>query len=1025
MRPWIRLLAIGSIALPLAACGRFAPPSPSAEEDCAAPAEATWTGDLRADGGPIEAELGPHEVHRYRLGVEADRFVRLVVDQEGVDLSVALADAAGTVLVRADRLIGDHGPELLLAVTRSAGPHAVVLCGLEPSRGRYRLRVDRLRPPSDSDRQAAEAFLGLAGAAKLSGSVAVARWTELATTWHRLDEPALEADALRQLAWLADVALDRPRAAELYRAAIAAAERAGDRRTEARTRVDLGSTLVNLVDVQPAVDELWNALRIARSEGDGRTEARALQSLGTALRLQGELQRPLDLLEEALARFRPDDRVDRAYRAVTLHELGVLYGRFLGDPDRGRERLEAALASWPESYLRKRAITLGQLGQIAYEGGDLGLARRRYGESLSTLGDGDACLAAVTRARLALVDASDGTAPAPAPGEGMPVAIAVAGQGACQAVRATIDLLAANLAERGGDWPEVKRRFEGSRALFAAHGDSNGEAVSLSGIARAELALGEPATALDASRRALDLLTGVRPTLLREDLRTSFFATVQDLFDLHIGLLVQRGEAAEAWAAAESARAQALRDSLLEARTALLQGAGDDLIGRELALQRQLNALDLKRSDTKDQDLPAMGRRIAAVVDGLEAVRGEIRRRGNADADPFAPAPVVTSELQKELDGDALLLEYRLGGKASYLWAVDRHSITAFTLPPRRQLEGVVREAAACVRSSLHWCERNSPPLCEASGSLLGPVAGILGHRPLIVVGDGELESLAFAALPDPTGQDPCSAMSPLIANHEITYLPSATVLATQRHLLAGRRPAPGWLAVFSDPIYEPTDERLERARSVEAVAPGALLPDPLRRLPHSGAEAAAILALLPAGRTFAATGADAGKATVTSGRLAPYRILHFATHGVLNAGQPWLSSLALSRFDASGKAVEGDLYAHEIHDLDLPAELVVLSACDTARGRQVAGEGLVSGLPRAFLHAGAARVVVSLWAVGDPSTQELMTRFYSGMLAGGLSPPRALQEAQLALLHSGRPPYQWAPFVLQGDPRPLPPFSP
>lgn len=122
---------------------------------------------------------------------------------------------------------------------------------------------------------------------------------------------------------------------------------------------------------------------------------------------------------------------------------------------------------------------------------------------------------------------------------------------------------------------------------------------------------------------------------------------------------------------------------------------------------------------------------------------------------------------------------------------------------------------------------------------------------------------------------------------------------------------------------------------------------------------------------------------------------------------------------------MDGALFAHEVHRLELPAELVVLSACDTALGRQVRGEGLVAGLPRAFLSAGAARVVVSLWAVDDRSTRDLMVRFYGALLAGGTPPGRALARAQRALWRQGRSPYHWAGFVLQGDPRPLPPFVP
>src|SRR5206468_1820254 len=153
------------------------------------------------------------------------------------------------------------------------------------------------------------------------------------------------------------------------------------------------------------------------------------------------------------------------------------------------------------------------------------------------------------------------------------------------------------------------------------------------------------------------------------------------------------------------------------------------------------------------------------------------------------------------------------------------------------------------------------------------------------------------------------------------------------------RQPAPGWLGVVADPVYAP----------------------PVFRLQGSAQEAAAIVAELPPGKALVATGFAASRQTVTGGALHGFRILHFAVHGELDAEQPLLSALILSQRDPAGRTVAGALPAHEIYDLDLPAELVVLSACETARGRDVAGEGLVSGLPRAFLYAGAARVVVSL----------------------------------------------------------------
>jgi CHAT domain-containing protein len=186
------------------------------------------------------------------------------------------------------------------------------------------------------------------------------------------------------------------------------------------------------------------------------------------------------------------------------------------------------------------------------------------------------------------------------------------------------------------------------------------------------------------------------------------------------------------------------------------------------------------------------------------------------------------------------------------------------------------------------------------------------------------------------------------------------------------------------------------------------------RRLPGAGQEAAAILAGLPKDKVLKATGPESSRQTVMGGALRRFRIVHFATHGELDAEQPLLSALDLA---------DGPLPAHEIYDLDLPAELAVLSACETALGRDVPGEGLVSGLPRAFLYAGAARVVVSLWEVDDQRTRDLMVRFYHG-LRERKPPAAALQAAQLALRRAGRPPREWAGFVLLGDWRPLPPFT-
>jgi CHAT domain-containing protein len=189
------------------------------------------------------------------------------------------------------------------------------------------------------------------------------------------------------------------------------------------------------------------------------------------------------------------------------------------------------------------------------------------------------------------------------------------------------------------------------------------------------------------------------------------------------------------------------------------------------------------------------------------------------------------------------------------------------------------------------------------------------------------------------------------------------------------------------------------------------------RRLPSSAREARAIAALVPADQRLLALGFDASRARALSPELAQYRDLHFATHGVLDSRRPELSKLVLSLYDEKGRAEDGFLRLNDIYNLRLDADLVVLSACRTALGQEIRGEGLV-GLTRGFMYAGAARVLASLWSVEDRATADLMATFYRNRLRQQLPPATALRRAQLEIARQpGRKsPYYWAGFSLQGE---------
>jgi len=320
---------------------------------------------------------------------------------------------------------------------------------------------------------------------------------------------------------------------------------------------------------------------------------------------------------------------------------------------------------------------------------------------------------------------------------------------------------------------------------------------------------------------------------------------------------------------------------------------------------------------------------------------------------------------------------------------------------------------------------RSRGKLGEALGQLaqvvLGPIAGELRQERLLVVADGALQYVPFGALPVQN--------LPLIVDHEIVNLPSASVLAALRRETEHRASPPKAVAVVADPVFRLNDERFPSSLRLSSVTPrSGPLGDVERsardlgingfdRLQFAGLEARSILQLVPPDQRLADLGFDADRRRVTDAELGRYRIVHFATHAVFDTLHPELSGIVLSLLDRNGRPQDGYLRAYEVYSLKLPVDLVVLSACRTALGPETRGEGL-GVLTRGFMYAGAPRVVVSFWNVSDRGTAHLMELFYHGVLGQGLRPAAALRLAQKEMLRSREwsSPYYWAGFVLEGE---------
>ncbi|EDZ91624.1 conserved hypothetical protein [Limnospira maxima CS-328] len=567
--------------------------------------------------------------------------------------------------------------------------------------------------------------------------------------------------------------------------------------------------------------------------------------------------------------------------------------------------------------------------------------------------------------------------------------------------------------------------------------DRGGEANTLTNMASLQRSQGELTEALVNMEKAINLTEELRSLAPPGELRQTFFSTVQDRYQLYIELLMelhqqnpQKGYDALAFHASERSRARSLLELLAEAGANIREGVDPQLLQQEQSLIQQHNAIEHQRHElTRGQftqaQIDALTTQSQSLINQLNQLQTQIRVVSPNYANLQYPQPLNLEQVQQQvLDDDTLLLQYYLGEERSFLWAVTKDSITSYILPNSTEIEAVATPYREAINLDNTTTVAQGLALSEI---LIAPVVNQLNNQRLLIVADGILQFIPFAALPIPSQPD-----TPLLVEHEIVTASSATLIANQREQLANRPTAAKAVAVIADPIFESNDPRLNSqissenhppsldnlalARATRSLGLGDTAPQ-LNRLEYSRLEAQNIAQLFPENERIKALDFEASRYLATHPNLSQYQIIHFATHGLIHPVNPELSGLVLSLFNPQGESDNGFLRLNDIFNLNLPAELVVLSACQTGLGREVRGEGLV-GLTRGFMYAGARRVVVSLWNVNDLATSQLMTRFYQQMLNENQPPIIALRQAQLEMWNSGQwqSPYYWGAFTIQGD---------
>jgi CHAT domain-containing protein len=781
----------------------------------------------------------------------------------------------------------------------------------------------------------------------------------------------------------------------------AAARAAGDVAAEAEVLGNLGAVHASSNEDGKAIELYRRALALDAQAGDkprgGDPGARAslLSNLALSYSALGDAERAREAWAEALALFRRLG--DRHGESSVLQSAGLLE-LYEGERERGLADLVRALEI-------RRA--LGSLPDVGGTLGALATAHQRLGRSAEALAE--------FREEIAIGE------------ERGDVRLRMGGlYGAGEAL--------ASLGERAA----AVESYRQALALGAEIAEDRLSALVLVGLARVRRDLGELAAAREEVEAGLAVLEAQRAELPGLEERATYLATIRRAYELRVDVLLRLhgAEPAAGWdrlafEASEAARARALVELLAEGRVELGAALPAALRAREAeAAQRLTSAqLTLRRTlVTGPRDAAAL-RRLEAEVAAAETQRREVGEEVRV-ADPRLaavryPRPASVEQTQGLLAPDAALVAYLLGEEGSQLFVLTREGLVVHALPPEREIaEGVARLRELQARPGRRELATYATLAARFHETLLGPArAALAGKSRLLVAPDGALHHLAFEALLTAAPRGGATGGLPfLVRRWAVAYVPSATALAALRAVPPPQAPGTGLLAV-GDPSYGEG-----RGGGAAAPSPGPdLLHDLVRGvfgadgwrprpLPNSRREVEEIARLLGGNQPTVLLGAQATEENLkASSALASAPHLHFATHALVSERAPQQSALVLAL--ATTPRDDGLLQAHEIYGLRLDADLVVLSACQTALGREVRGEGLI-GMTRAFLHAGARSVVVSLWEVADRSTAELMIRFYRA-LAAGQGKADALREAKLALLADPGTahPYYWAPFVLVGDP--------
>lgn len=774
------------------------------------------------------------------------------------------------------------------------------------------------------------------------------------------------------------------------------AEAANDSGLAARRIGDIDSSRRRLEQAESD----WR--RLSLWEASGIT----LSNLGLLLWQTGDLQQAISSYSRARRELR--GRNTLAYARV-LNNLGLYY-LSLNEYEKASGYFSRALAEFARrNSLRDEVRARLNLGRTYMLSGDLVRAQRlllRAVAQAETSGDHAAIADASNNLGQALFKTDSITAAEPRLKTALEQYQVLHDRRGEASARHFLGLIAA----RRLDFQLARQRFQDAVTIRLDTGLRNDAASSLVSLAELERDEGRFREARDRAEQALKLVEAIRYQIPSSALRASYYAGVRRMFQVRIDATMQDeipNRTELGFLAVERGRAQALLDAVTEQARAL--NIPENLRQRQTALQQRLGQLSFRlasASESQQRTLRPQAQRLLAEEQELEAQWRQATGPG-----ALAHEPVTLEAVSASLPRDCTLIEYHLGEKNSYVWVLDSDSLRAFPLPPSREVALQVSRFVSLFEDILE--RRRSPSRQQAferamrqlSATLLGPLKDVSLRDRVVIAPDGVLYSVPFAALRISSRNRSLGLIK------DVIQIPAAAYLAK------GKEPRPltafpKTILAIADPVFSSEDSRVAPVSQISQLRPPELM-----RLPFTE-ELNTITRHVPASRRRILRGFAVTPDSLRSAGIGSYAIVHFSTHALIDNQIPEMSRVALSLVDARGRTQNGFLRPYDMAQWQLDGSLVVLSACQTALGRQVLGEGMV-GFASSLLFAGASQLIATLVKIDDEASSAFFNEVYKRILTQPVRTEHAMTLARQALARSKRwgDPYHWASYVVIGRP--------